>query len=40
MFCILINARQVAKIRILDSHILHHYTLNAELSEPIYLGVL
>ncbi len=40
MCCILINARLAAKIRILDSHILHHYTPKAELSEPIYLGVL
>ena len=40
MCCILINARLAAKIRILDSHILHHYTPNKELSESIYLEVL
>ena len=40
MCCILINARLAAKIRILDSHILHHYTRNMEFSESIYLGVL
>jgi hypothetical protein len=33
-------ARRAAKIRILDTHILHHYTPGAGLSEPIYLGVL
>lgn len=26
-------------MRILETHILHHYTPGAELSEPIYLGV-
>jgi len=38
--CILVNVRLAAKIRILDSHILHDYTLNTKLSESIYLGVL
>jgi hypothetical protein len=31
--------RYAAKIRILDTHILHHYTPGTGLSEPIYLGV-
>jgi hypothetical protein len=32
--------RYAAKIRILDTHILHHYTPGTGFSEPIYLGVL
>jgi hypothetical protein len=37
---ILINTGHAAKIGILDSHISHNYTLNDDLSEPIYHGVL